>query len=216
MSYNSAAIRELLQIVLSDEALTIFCFDHFRPVHQQFAADMSRLRKVQLLIEHCDKYEEFDKLLALVKAINPHQYEKFSDLIKAPPKIPQGGMSAGPGQPDIHRKSQSAEKPAEPHAPRQINIGTAQGLTIGDHNTVIQTFAGKAPAPVHPTPAASTQRCADLAENMRETLKLIKEYEEQRRLSGDPREKRRADRDIADLREQLSAHEAEARELGCE
>jgi hypothetical protein len=46
-------------------------------------------------------------------------------------------------------------------------------------------------------------------------LSLIKQYEEQRRLSSDPREQRRTKRKIADLRAQLAGYEREQRELGC-
>jgi hypothetical protein len=60
------------------------------------------------------------------------------------------------------------------------------------------------------------QRCTDLAEGIREMLELIKQYEDQRRLTDDPKAKRRAEREIADLRRQLAAYEAEARDLGCE
>ena len=66
------------------------------------------------------------------------------------------------------------------------------------------------------TQANPSQRCIDLADNIRETLDLIKQYEDQRRLDDDPKVKRRAERKITDLREQLSEYEAEARELGCE
>jgi hypothetical protein len=45
---------------------------------------------------------------------------------------------------------------------------------------------------------------------------LIKLYEEQRRLTSDPKEKRRAEREITNLRQQLAEYEAEARKLGCE
>ena len=60
------------------------------------------------------------------------------------------------------------------------------------------------------------QRCADLATNIGETLELIRQYEEQRRLADDPKAKRRTEREIADLRKQLSEYEAEAHKLGCE
>ena len=66
------------------------------------------------------------------------------------------------------------------------------------------------------TPAAERgQRCADLAEHIRETLELIKQYEDQRRLADDPKAKRRVEREIAELRVQLDAYQAEYRELGC-
>lgn len=64
-------------------------------------------------------------------------------------------------------------------------------------------------------PHAQAQRCVDLAENIRQTLDLINEYENQRRLTDDPKAKRRVEEEIADLRAQLAAYEAEYRELDC-
>ncbi|MBC7250344.1 MAG: hypothetical protein H5T62_08660 [Anaerolineae bacterium] len=55
-----------------------------------------------------------------------------------------------------------------------------------------------------------------MAESIRETLELIKQYEDQRRLADDPKAKRRAEREIADLEGQLAEYEAEYQELGCE
>jgi hypothetical protein len=77
MSYNTAAIRKLLQVAFNDQELTILCFDHFLSVYDKFAYEMGYGLKIHLLIEYCDKQEEFDKLLALVKETNPKQYDKF-------------------------------------------------------------------------------------------------------------------------------------------
>jgi len=102
-----------------------------------------------------------------------------------------------------------------------IHIERAQGLAIGDGAQVVPT--GSEPGvPVGESAeetggtASRDQRCADLAANIRETLDLIREYEETRRLADDPKAKRRAEREIADLRSQLAAYRAEYRELGCE
>jgi hypothetical protein len=98
-----------------------------------------------------------------------------------------------------------------------VHIERASGLAIGDGAQVVQ--AGGEPGHEGPksTEAATRrdQRCADLAESIRETLDLIKGYEDQRRLADDPKVKRRAEREITDLRQQLAEYEAEARELGC-
>jgi hypothetical protein len=93
MSYNTAAIRDLLKAVFNDEELTAFCFDHFRPVHDNFTIGMGRLVKIQCLIEHCDKSKCFDKLLTIVKDINPTQFKKFEDKIKASTPIPPSSSS---------------------------------------------------------------------------------------------------------------------------
>jgi hypothetical protein len=122
---------------------------------------------------------------------------------------------------DLHNLL-AMEKPggasAEPNSKYQVHISGAQGVVIGDGAQVTQVF-GAEPRPsvqAQPVPASRDQRCADLAESIGETLELIKEYEDRRRLADDPKVKRRAEREIADLRQQLTEYEAEARELGCE
>ena len=42
--------------VLSDEELTTFCFDCYRPVYEEFTAGMSRTGKVQLLVAYCERH----------------------------------------------------------------------------------------------------------------------------------------------------------------
>ena len=59
------------------------------------------------------------------------------------------------------------------------------------------------------------RRCEDLAAHVHDTLQLLKEYEDQRRLTSDPKIRHRAEREIADLRTQLATYEAEQRTLGC-
>jgi hypothetical protein len=70
--------------------------------------------------------------------------------------------------------------------------------------------------PVKPESPDISQRCRDLAENISETLILIKEYEELRRLSSEPKETRRATREIEDLRQQLEKFKDEMKDEGCE
>jgi hypothetical protein len=89
MSYNTEAIRKLLNSAFNDDDLAFFCFDHFRPVYDQFSSGMGRLAKIHLLIEYCDKQDEFDSLLTKVKEINPKQYDKFSCSIKDYAKTPK-------------------------------------------------------------------------------------------------------------------------------
>jgi hypothetical protein len=57
------------------------------------------------------------------------------------------------------------------------------------------------------------QRNKDLQTNIHETLDLIKEYENKRRLSDDPKEQKNCERQIADLRRLLREYQAELDEL---
>jgi hypothetical protein len=63
MPYNTAAIRNLLKTIFSDEELQTFCFDHFPLVYDEFAASMSRSQKIQSLVKQCARSGQFGKLL---------------------------------------------------------------------------------------------------------------------------------------------------------
>jgi hypothetical protein len=80
-AYNTAVIRKLLSASFNDEELTTFCFDHFLPVYQNFADGLKLSIKIQLLLDHCLRYQQFENLLTLIRSINPAQYALFSDKI---------------------------------------------------------------------------------------------------------------------------------------
>jgi hypothetical protein len=63
---------------------------------------------------------------------------------------------------------------------------------------------------------SKTRRCADLATHIEDTFKLVRQYEQQRMLTDDPRTKLRAEHTIKDLREQMAGYEQERAQLGCE
>lgn len=75
--YDTAVIRKLLTVAFNDEDFTIFCYDHFPRVYQEFSRGMSFSAKVQLLVDQCHRTNSFRDLLRLVKEINPRQYEAF-------------------------------------------------------------------------------------------------------------------------------------------
>ncbi|MFN8458975.1 MAG: S24 family peptidase [Anaerolineae bacterium] len=80
-TYNTAAIRELLNSALSDEELMHFSYDYFHDVYATFSDGMSRSTKIHLLIEHCKRHECFDEILDHIKEDNPKQYYKFARQI---------------------------------------------------------------------------------------------------------------------------------------
>jgi formylglycine-generating enzyme required for sulfatase activity len=92
MRFDLAAIRELVSAAFSDEELRTFCFDHYRPVYEQFAVGQSKGAWVLALVEYADKHGMLNQLLAQVKAANPHQYEVFESRIWV--KLP--GLEACP------------------------------------------------------------------------------------------------------------------------
>ncbi|MFN8453512.1 MAG: response regulator [Anaerolineae bacterium] len=101
MSHNTAAIRELLKVAFSDQDLMIFCHDYFHSVYDKFASEMSRLWKIQLLIDHCEKYDQFDELLTQIQDINPEQWAKIMSSIKEPSQTSEVDISASKDQVEI-------------------------------------------------------------------------------------------------------------------
>jgi len=77
-SKNSAAIRDLLTAAFSDEELTTLCFDHFRPVYDNYSSGMSKSQKIQLLLDHCVRHDRVETLLNLVRERNPAQHAHFA------------------------------------------------------------------------------------------------------------------------------------------
>lgn len=75
--WSTAAVRDLLTAAFDDEELTTLCFDHFRPVYEDFSVGMSKKLKIQRLLDHCDRQGQIEELLALVQKHNPAQYARF-------------------------------------------------------------------------------------------------------------------------------------------
>jgi hypothetical protein len=81
---NTTTIRDLLNAALDDEALNTLCFDHFRPVYDQFSVGMSRTDKIQRLVEHAERFVQIPQLLTQVRALNPAQYALFAARLSLP------------------------------------------------------------------------------------------------------------------------------------
>jgi len=81
--WNTAAIRELLTAAFDDEEIKTLCFDHFRPVYEDFTSGMGKRDKIQRLVEHCVRHERMEELLALVKKGNLAQYARFQSVLKS-------------------------------------------------------------------------------------------------------------------------------------
>lgn len=101
MAYNTAAIRDLMKAVFDDEELTTFLYDHCRPVYDKLAPGMSRLWKIQLLIDYCERQELFEEVLNEVERINPKQCSKFIPLAKARPPTTVTDSSSSKSQIEI-------------------------------------------------------------------------------------------------------------------
>jgi hypothetical protein len=75
--WESATVRRLLSAALNDVELDALCFDHFRPAYDEFGPAMGKAQKIQRLLAYCERYDQMEKLLRLVQAQNPAQYERF-------------------------------------------------------------------------------------------------------------------------------------------
>lgn len=134
MAYNPAEIRKLLQNALSEEEFMSLCYDYFRPVYDQFSTGMSRLQKIQRLLEYCERQDKFDDLLAHVREYNPGQVEKFMESVGASAG-PQTSQPAGGSAKDVsHIKSLLDIKQ------RRLKVLTEQKATMGPHTPAYITM----------------------------------------------------------------------------
>lgn len=80
--YNIPAIRKLLIAAFSDDELTVFCYDHFRPVADQFTAGQSKTARIQQLIDYAERNGLLEQLLNWVRVANPYQYSLFEAQLR--------------------------------------------------------------------------------------------------------------------------------------
>lgn len=78
-----------------------------------------------------------------------------------------------------------------------------------------QSTPKKEEIPSEAIPDFQTERCQNLADNIKDTLALIKAYEDKQRLTSDPKTRLRAASEIKTLRADLARNQAEYHELGC-
>ena len=113
MPYNTHVIRELLSVGFGDQELVALCFDDFRPVYDQFTADMGLGIKIQLLIEHCDRQERFDDLLDRIRELNLIQYNRYIAKIDTPPQEPDPGDDLETSQVEVVLRGDSVDIPPQ-------------------------------------------------------------------------------------------------------
>lgn len=93
--YNTATIRQLLTQAFTDEDFVIFCYDYYPSAYQKLSEGLSFQKKVQELIDYCDRNNLFDELLTQVKAVNPNKFVEFSSLLREKPQVKQYVMPQG-------------------------------------------------------------------------------------------------------------------------
>jgi hypothetical protein len=90
---NSADIRQFLNDICSDEELVIFCYDYFREAHNAFTDEFTKARKIQHLIEYCERRAATPSLLAALQRARPEQYlQQF-------PHAPRAAIHYEPARP---------------------------------------------------------------------------------------------------------------------
>ncbi len=88
MSYNLAAVRELIEAAFGDEELNSFCFDHFPDVYRQFTAGQIKGARVRMMVEYAQRHGLLGHLLKEIRHANPHQYATFAPRLRTavPPR----------------------------------------------------------------------------------------------------------------------------------
>lgn len=135
MTYDLAAIREMISAAFNDEELATFCSDHFRAVYENFAAGQTRAQRVLLLIDFSERNGQLDTLLDEIAKANPYQFALFKDKVRAGPSTPQ------PDLPPVETAGVEAAG-GEQGGPRigSIDLRGSQGAVISPSGPVTQTF----------------------------------------------------------------------------
>ncbi len=111
MTYKLQVIIKLLNEGFGLEELNDLCFLYFRPVYEQFQETDRKPSRIRRLVEHVERTQKFDELLAYIEEANPGKYNQY---------VAQLGQSKTPS-------SQSASPPA-PSGGSVFNQG---GQSIG-------------------------------------------------------------------------------------
>lgn len=83
ITYNTTTIQKLLSEAFTDEGFTRFTMDYFPGVFEQFSIGMTKSQRIQLVIEYCNRHNQFPHLLDLVRSANPDIYAKYVARLRA-------------------------------------------------------------------------------------------------------------------------------------
>lgn len=85
--YDLAVLRELLLASFGPQELRRLCQSHsdLRPVLDDLDADPSLNEVVDAVVDHVERYDLYDVLLALVREHNPRQYARFEPRLRPRP-----------------------------------------------------------------------------------------------------------------------------------
>lgn len=80
MIFDPVLIRLFIIDAFNQQEFGQLCQSHFPDVYHRFTADMTRLERIQLLINHCDRFGRIPQLLAALENAKPAQYKKRFQL----------------------------------------------------------------------------------------------------------------------------------------
>ncbi len=85
--YDLAMLRELLLASFGPQELRRLCQSHpdLRPVLDDLDADPSLNEVVDAVVDHVERHDLYDVLLALVREHNPRQYARFESRLRSRP-----------------------------------------------------------------------------------------------------------------------------------
>ena len=85
MTYNMAAVRELVTAAFGSEELAAFCSDYFPAVYEELTDGQTKTAQVLLLVNYARRQQRLDELLQRVRDENPGQYAAFTDRLTTTP-----------------------------------------------------------------------------------------------------------------------------------
>jgi tetratricopeptide (TPR) repeat protein len=85
---STAAIRQYLTAAYSDEEITAFCTDHFRPAADGFTAGMTKGQKIQLFLDRCQHHEAIAAVIRALEQDRPAQFKQHFGAIASSSILP--------------------------------------------------------------------------------------------------------------------------------
>ncbi|MEW5956919.1 MAG: hypothetical protein AB1801_04290, partial [Chloroflexota bacterium] len=163
ISYQSAAVCKLLNQALPGEALTSFCSMYFPAIQKKFRASTPRLWKIQLLVDTCKKYEQFDQLFNYLAQGKAADYNKFVALATQPAVPPRHETAAEQGYAEIVFAGDFADFTIE------LQLAAIEALAMclnisSEQISVLKVQAGTIILQVE-MPAAAVKRLIDMVQS---------------------------------------------------
>jgi hypothetical protein len=74
--FDPVLTRLFLVEAFDETEFDLLCRQHFRDVHDRFDSEMTRGERIQLLVNHCERFGRFPQLMAVLESARPVQYKK--------------------------------------------------------------------------------------------------------------------------------------------